>query len=456
MPENSVRDDAWVTTVPAQARPLAQTLLDWIVTRLRQRGYAMPVCKRLAVLIGGLMIGRSARRGDLVTAIAELAVSSAKPESIHRRVERMLDDPRLDPSRLLPNLFADMLPVLLKGEIAAHAANRNSAPAHHARFCPLRLIIDESSQDERVHILVASLGYRGIALPLAIRVWEQNVPLPAGTYWAHLLSVLSEVQEQLPPELRDHVLLLADRGFGVPRLVDAANALGWFWLLRIQGQTRIRRADGTVLAARAVVTKPGQIWCSGFGRPDLALEEIGPTAVFQGAGWRPCQVVAAWEPTAAEPWLLITNLPASHERYREYAQRWAIERLFLSWKSHGWDIEGLMLATPAVLGRLLSGLAAATLWTLVVALPEAAVLLDDLAKRAQRRDTTTYQLCLPFCTAPRNRRPYPAKFSLLNWGRKVLERTVPSAYTPARCWVFPDWNAPPWSVQCEEVYHPAA
>jgi hypothetical protein len=48
-------------------------------------------------------------------------------------------------------------------------------------------------------------------------------------------------------------------------------------------------------------------------------------AVFKKAGWRHAQVVAVWAVGQAEPWLLVTSLRATATRWRDYAQRWAIE-----------------------------------------------------------------------------------------------------------------------------------
>ena len=62
--------------------------------------------------------------------------------------------------------------------------------------------------------------------------------------WTQVGGLLWEARALLPPELRDHVLLLADRGYGLPRMIDLCQSLGWGWLLRIQGQTRVQLPDG--------------------------------------------------------------------------------------------------------------------------------------------------------------------------------------------------------------------
>lgn len=48
------------------------------------------------------------------------------------------------------------------------------------------------------------------------------------------------------PELREHALLVADRAYGAPRMLDILMALGWHWLLPVQGQTRVSLPNGAI------------------------------------------------------------------------------------------------------------------------------------------------------------------------------------------------------------------
>ncbi len=45
---------------PAEATALYLTLLDWTAQRLGPRGYGRPACKRLALLVTGLLAGERA------------------------------------------------------------------------------------------------------------------------------------------------------------------------------------------------------------------------------------------------------------------------------------------------------------------------------------------------------------------------------------------------------------
>jgi hypothetical protein len=403
-------------------------------------------------LVTGLVAGEPATVSGLSQTLQGQAISPAREPSIARRLLRLLEEPALDPATLLPDVFRALLPTVLAGVLASHAVSaRTTSAAHHGRFGRLRLVVDESSDEDAVHLLVVGLWYQGLVLPLAVRVWPQNTPLPEGEYWSALGSLLWEVYAVLPPELRDHVLLLADRGYGQPRLVDLATALGWAWILRLNGQVRVQFPDGAQAPLRELTPHPGTVWGAGPATPldTLPPDPGAPVAVFKKAGWRRAQVVAVWLAEQPEPWLLLTNQPARAERLAEYAQRWAIERLFLSWKSHGWNLEAGRVRDTARLGRLVSGLVLATWWRIALALPAAARELAHLTAPPR-----TYQLPLPFALPEGDARPWPAKFSLFTWGRKVVAETACRWVAPPAEWTFPAWEALTWPQRCTAVYHP--
>jgi hypothetical protein len=430
---------------------LYEAVLGWAERRLAARGYPRPLLKRLALLLAGLLAGERASVGGVAGAARRLAPGAAKEESVARRLQRALRDARLDPQALLPDLYGAELPDLLAGQVAAHAANRGAGPAHHRRFRPLRLVLDETSVGGRAHVLVCGLAFGGLVLPLAARCWEQNAPLPEGEYWAQLGGLLWEVQGLLPPELRAHAVLLADRAYGVPRLLDLLAGLGWGWVVRVQGQARVRLPDGGERPIRELAPRPGAGWQGAAGEAEAA---------FKGAGWRPCRAGATWAVGEAEPWLLLADPDAAGDWAAEYGRRWAIERTFLAWKGHGWDLERCGLRDPQRLGRLLSGLALATLWRLAMALPLAAALLGDLAARAAARPPAparAVQLPLPWAARPTppRRRPWAAKFSLLSWGAKAARAVDLRTATPPLLWQLPDWDAPTWSALCRRAYHAA-
>ena len=457
-------------------QPLYDALLAWLETLLAGSGHSLPARKRLALLGASLLApdgtlpeAQGTPAGIAHSAFA-LGIGTATQEtSVARRVARLLDDPHLDPARLLPDLTRALLPVLLAEVVRGHlhtigttATHADHARGHHGRWMGVRLLVDETTAADGTHVLVVGLGYRGATVPLGLRTWPQNVPLPEGAYWDAVGALLYEVHAALPPALRAHVLVLADRGYGIPTFLDLLSALGWSWVVRVQGQTRVRCPDGRERPLRDLVPAPGTTWMGGT-TPASATADLlpgagaAPLAVFKHAGWRALHVVATWAIGQDEPWLLVTTLPATPARWRDYATRWAIERLFLGWKSHGWHLEQCGVRAPARLARLLVGYCLATWWLLAAALPGAQAHLATLASRATRRTgrppAGTGQLRLPLFAL---RRPWLAKSSLLTQGREVFARTPCHTTTPPLCWRFPDWHAPTWSQQCLDVYHARA
>jgi hypothetical protein len=434
---------------PCSDQPLFGSVLAWLVAVLPPKSFHRPACKRLAMMITGLLTGHRATTSSLAATIQTLHLTRAKELSIHRRIGRTEDDPDLDPARVLPAVFGSLLPTLLKSALAAHAANVGSGEGHHRRFVAVRVVLDASHKADHAVLLTMGLVYQGIVLPLGVRVWAQNETLPEGEFMTQVGCLISEIQAELPPDLRAHVLFLADRGFGSPLLLDLLASMGWHWILRVQDQVRIRLATGKEQPIRALAPAPGDVW--GYDT-DVPSDTTTPITAFKTGGWRACRVVAAWQVGRDEPWLLLTNLPASDERLHDYAQRWAIERLFLSWKSHGFDLEDVGIRAPARLGRLLTCLVLATLWRLAAAAPFASRELVDLARRTPK--LTQCVLPLPeFPAAPLPaKRPWSAKKSLFTWGTQQFDDVGACLGTPELWWAFPDWGAPRWSQRCIDAY----
>jgi hypothetical protein len=452
-------------TDAAPDRPVYEALVDWLDRCLAGQGHARPTRTRLALLVAGLVAGADGPGTPHAVARTafDLRVGAAtREESVARRVARTLDAPQLDPHRLLPDLTRAALPALLAEAALAHDSAVGARPAHaapgghHGRWRGVRLVVDETTKTDQTHVLAVGLAYRGAVVPLGVRTWPQNVPQPEGAYWSALGGLLWEVHAALPPALRPHVLVLADRGYGVPAFLDLLAALGWHYVVRVQGQVRVLLPGGASRPLRDLAPRPGTTWLGaavGGAAPGAAPGPDPIVGVFKKAGGRAAQVVAVWAPGQAEPWLLVTSLPATPARALDYAGRWAIERLFLSWKSAGWDLERCGVPDPARLARLLVGYVVATWWLLAAALPAAQAHLAELAARAARRTgrppAWTGQLRLPLPLV----RPWIAKFSLLTLGRRAFRRTPCRTATPALCWRFPDWHAPVWSAQCLDVYH---
>ena len=250
--------------------------------------------------------------------------TAASPASSRRRCERLLANRRLCSRRAQQQLAAAVL---------APWAGRT-----------LLLVLDETPKANDLRALTVRVAHAKRALPLAWAAYPLGgpaMPLPRLVY-----SLLRQVLRCLPPGAA--VVLLADRGLAWPLLVDWCAQHGWHYVLRLQGQTRVRLPDGSERAARDLVVRPGRRW-------------LGEAEVFKKAGWRGANVVATWERGVREPWLLLTDERASLRHCRTYAKRMWAEESFRDDKSSGFGWGQSRVNDPAHAGRLLLVLALATL-----------------------------------------------------------------------------------------------
>jgi len=289
--------------------------------------------------------------------LAPCVPTDAAPASSRRRFERLLDNPRLQP-RLAQRALARAL-------------------LQHWDGCTLLLLLDETPKANDLRVLSVRAGYGRRAVPLAAVCYRPHAlprPLPA-----LVRGLLRQVRGCLPQRAR--VVLLADRGLCWPLLVDWCAAHGWHYVLRLQGQTKVRFPDGTERAARDLAPRPGRRW-------------LGEAAVFKKAGWRGANVVATWQRGRQEPWLLLTDQRASLRHCRTYGKRMWQEESFRDDKSAGFHWEESRVNDPSRAARLLLVLALA----LVLATSQGSAVLKGGSRRRldphRRRRLSVVQLGL--------------------------------------------------------------
>ncbi len=283
----------------------------------------LPKPPRLALATFSLALGvaNASTQPQVATAVP----TAATVESSARRFRRWLASPRL--------AVAGRRQRIARQVLQQHGHQR------------LWLLLDETTQGHgtapdrdgaRLRVLTLRLAYRHRSVPL---VWACHrggaQPLP---YPQLIAQLCQEVAALLPADA--HVVLLADRGLCWPQLVDTCTALGWDFLLRAQGQTRVQHADGRAQRLDTLVRRPGQQWC-------------GPVQAFTTAGWRACQAVAVWRHGEEPPWLLLTSLPAHGRCCAAYRKRTWTEESYRDDKSHGFHWEQRQVTDPAHASRLL-------------------------------------------------------------------------------------------------------
>jgi hypothetical protein len=376
---------------------------------LRGEGVRITTVRRLGLLIVGLLAAKSAVVSQMASGVWEIGVSTAERASVLRRLRRTLRDPRVTAEQC----YAPAVRTLVDWV------------GLRARGKPAILALDESSQDDRVHLLQVSLTYWGTALPLAWATWPQNVPLVDGTYWTRMEQVLDQTASIVPDDL--DVIVTADRAFDVARFVERLAGRGWHWVIRLKAEGAHRFLDhqGREHALKEVIHRhvaaPGQRW-KARGR------------IFKGAGWCNASVVAVWAPGAKERLVVITDLPPRWEVLKHYDRRFWIETGFRNDKSIGWQWEANQMADLDRQRRLLVAMAWATLLVLCLGLTQALPHLASLS--ASRRHPP---------------KPQPTRESLFSLGLRLGRRWLARTSRPACPWLLSHLQAPSWAFQCRQA-----
>lgn len=373
-------------------------------------GVHRPAQRRLALLVVALVATRSCVVAGLARRIRTLGLSSATAASLQRRLRRTMNDAQL--------VAETCYRPLIRRQLA------------RAGDTPLMIAIDESSHQEWVHLLQATLLYRGGGIPLAWVTWPQNQAQEDGAYGAAMDQLLADLATCLPP--RAQVIILADRLYAVPSFTDRLTASRWHWVIRITTTGKHR-------------------WCARLGPPDatrwgpdqalkeliaLALPQPGTRVRTSGryakkAGWRRANLVGVWGVGHAAPLVVITDLSPRWLVLAWYRRRFWTEARFRDDKSAGWNWERSQVREVEHHGVLLLAMA----WATLLSLWQGA-----LAARCRLR-----------ATSGRQARPSHARESLATLGREALLPWVYGrAQPPARKripWLFPDLSGTAWSME---------
>ena len=214
----------------------------------------------------------------------------------------------------------------------------------------LVLALDATSLRQTFTVLAVSVVYRGCAIPVA---WTIVPASAAGSWQAPWLGLLALLRPAVPKQWR--VLVLTDRGLYARWLFSAIRQHGWHPFMRInrQGQYRRRRAQHWQ-PLQALIPPQGQVWA-------------GRVVCFKSADCQlPCTLLACWQPTYADAWLIVTDLPVTQAQIACYGWRAWIEAGFKDFKRGGWRWEQTKMTRPERAERLWLVMAVATLWSLAV------------------------------------------------------------------------------------------
>ena len=353
-------------------------------------------------LVWGEMWGGNGARGP--AAIGVQPSRSSRRGGARARVESLYHDIRSHfrrhcPETDVPLSAADRLALLITGLLAAQS-------------CVLAKVAAElESLGLTAARVVESIGRR-------LRRTLNDAALTATPCYTPLLPPGAEV------------VVVGDRAFAVPALLDRLAARGWHWVRRLTttGSHRFRPADGTEPALGTMVRRHlGHAGTRWRARGDL----------FKDAGWRAAGLVGIWAVGANEPLVVITDLRPTWGVLRAYDRRFWIEPGLRNDKSRGWQWERCQVRGVAHHRVLLVALAWATLVALCLGAGEAAGQVRRLAQRPARWRKGRWRCA----------KPQPARENLFTLGLRAARRWRYETRRRPWRWRLPDRDAPNWTDQ---------
>jgi hypothetical protein len=284
--------------------------------------------KPQAHMLAAFSLGVAHAKSCTLTKIAQSLFTLGNLPAVERRCQRFLSNAQVDWQAGSTALARWVL-----------------AQARPKRGKPLVLLVDETSLQEHLKVMVVALAYRGRAIPLAWWCYSQyEQPLAQ----VELIDALFEqIAPALPPGVP--VQVQADRGIGCsPGLMAAVERRGWCYLFRVQESVHLALADGRELSFGEWVPRPGRACYA------------QPVRAFKKAGWRQCRALGYWKVGQKEPWLLVTNWPGATTA--EYGLRMWEEAAFRDLKSGGFNWQRSRVRQPEHANRLWLILALAYAW----------------------------------------------------------------------------------------------
>jgi hypothetical protein len=334
-------------------------------------GLRKTVCKSLAAISLGMVEAGS----SVISQIAlHLPGASAKrivkPLSNERRIQRFLAN-----ARICVDKISEHTALLVLKQVCAR-------PDVH-----LQLTLDETPKGAHLRMLVLCVLVRKRALPLLWKCYRTDAPpRPMPELATDLLERAARLLASLPDERKPGqvaVTLLTDRGLAWPVFVDFCVTHSWHFLLRIQGQTRVRLSDGTETRADALAPSPG-------------TEFHEKAEVFKNAGWKEAWVCARWPKGNEQPWLLISSWPGRPRLDRVYRRRMWQEESFRDQKSSGFKLQQSRIRDPEHANRLLLALVLAQIWATSLGHYVQTQGLRHLFERRKRKELSIFQRGIRF------------------------------------------------------------
>src|SRR5687767_14702543 len=277
--------------------------------------------KRIASLANatlGVMTGAS-----LGVAVIGKSLAQARgllPKHAVKQVDRLLSNPRIEAW----DVFASWVPEMVGPR----------------KDIVVAMDWTDFDADGQATLALKLVTRHGRATPLIwLSVLKDELKNARNDYEDACLRRLAAV---LPDSVR--VTILADRGFADTKLFDFLAELGFDYVIRLKGNTRVGAADGTV--------RPAQEWVGQGGRA-RKLRDATVTEAHCPVGAAVCVHAKGMK----ELWCLVTGNRAATapQIIKLYSKRWTVEPSFRDTKDlrFGMGLGAVRIADPQRRDRLL-------------------------------------------------------------------------------------------------------
>lgn len=284
--------------------------------------------KSLAFAVLGIALSGQGVLQRLAEEMSLLELSEATMPSIERRLQRLIENERIDPMECWQAFLTQILPYWQNKEVI--------------------LVLDCTPYGDDFTIVYLGLMVHRRVLPLAWKIMPQQTEWEQGQ-WEIVQDLFAQIAPFFPAT---NCTLLADRGLSCLELIRLCQQVQWHYVLRISQEHLVRRQ----------FKRGYQDWCLvGQFLAREGLQWYGKALIWKEHSF-PASLAACWEPGYEEVWIVISDLPPARKLIKIYGWRMRVEALFQDLKSRGWDIESSAIGDVDHLHRYLMVLFLAVWW----------------------------------------------------------------------------------------------
>ncbi len=199
-------------------------------------------------------------------------------------------------------------------------------------------MLDQSKVGKGFDVLMLSVRVDQRALPVLWTVQQTRGAIG----FAEQRCLLEAVVQMLPAS---PVVLMADRFYGTPALVEWCQTHQWRYRIRLKGNLIFEHLGGEVTGKDA----------ASWGMRALNQATFNNSAIQTNIG-------IVHQATHEEPWIIAMDCPASEYKALDYSWRWGIEAMFSDFKSCGFDLPRTQLQHAERIERLILVMSLALYW----------------------------------------------------------------------------------------------